>query len=94
MKKITIILLAILFIAGCMTQVHKIGSGPQTYEEKTLRQWWVLWGLIPINEIDTHEMAKGAENYEIKTEISFVDGIITIFTSMVTVGCSSVTVTK
>lgn len=86
--------LVLLSMIACSTNIHKIGNGAQTLNSKTARQWYVLFGLVPINEVDTNEMAANAQNYEIKTEQTFVDGIITAFTSMVSVSCRSVTVTK
>ncbi|MEA3475328.1 MAG: hypothetical protein U9R23_02615 [Candidatus Cloacimonadota bacterium] len=96
-KKITSVVIIILFLTilvGCMAHVHKIGSGPQGKGIETARQWYALWGLIPINEVDTNSMAGETTDYEIKTETTLVDGLISCFTSYVTINCRTVTVTK
>ena len=84
----------ILVLAGCAAHTHIVGNGAQGNAIEKQRQWYVLWGLVPINNIDTKTMAGNAVDYTIKTEQSFVDIVIGFFTGIVTVGCRSVTVTK
>ncbi|MGQ9818995.1 MAG: Bor/Iss family lipoprotein [Candidatus Kapaibacteriales bacterium] len=81
-KFIAVILLISLSIISfaCFTQHHVIGEGAKGNQVVTERTWYVLWGLVPINKVDTKEMAKGAKNYEITTQFSFVDVLIGIFT--------------
>ena len=88
------ILLSILFLVGCSTHIHTIGKGPQEFETMEARQWYVLWGLVPINEVNTEVMAGDAVDYEIKTEQNALDILINIFTSAVSVYSRTVTVTK
>ncbi len=98
MCKRTISLLAILVIisllVGCAAHIHKVGQGAQGAAKKEARQWYVLWGLVPINDVDTQQMAEGASDYTIKTEQSALDVIINIFTTYVSVVSRTVTVTK
>ena len=98
MNKKIISLLAVIilisFIAGCAAHIHKVGQGAQGTEKTEARQWYVLWGLVPINEVDTQEMADGVNDYTIKTEHSALDVIINIFTGYVSVISRTVTVTK
>lgn len=97
MKKIiaaSLILAFCCLLVGCYTFNHQVGSGAQSYDQVEERQWYVLWGLVPINNVDSKAMAGGAANYDVKTEFNVVDVIITAFTSMVTVHCQTVTVTK
>ena len=44
------------------------------------RQLWVF-SLVPINDVDTHKMAGGATDYEIQTQVDFIDAIVSGFTS-------------
>jgi len=83
-----------LSLVGCSAHIHTIGKGPQGQTMMQQRQWYVLWGLVPINDVDTHQMAGSAADYEIKTEQSALDVIINIFTGIVTVYSRTVTVTK
>ena len=96
MKKLILLvtLVAIIGLVGCSANIHKIGKGAQGNEVMEARQWYVLFGLMPLNEVDTNQMAGGATDYEIKTEQSVMDIIINMFTSAVTVYSRTVTVTK
>ncbi|HOL48189.1 MAG TPA: hypothetical protein PK189_08405 [bacterium] len=96
MKKITVYvcLFSLLFVMACSTHIHKIGAGAKGGESIEKRQWYALWGLVPINNVDSSEMAGGAANYEIKTEQSPLNIIINFFTGIVTVYSRTVTVTK
>lgn len=97
MRKVTSIVLLcalMLILVGCTAHIHKVGMGPQGNTVLQQRQWYVLWGLVPINNVDTNQMAGGASNYQIKTETSDLDVIINIFTTYVTVVSRTVTVTK
>lgn len=96
MKKFTstILVLSMLFLVGCFTNVHTIGNGPRGSSTESKKQWYALWGLIPITQVDTKAMAAGATDYEIKTQNSFVDYIIGAFTGIVTIYPRTVTVKK
>lgn len=96
MKRIVSLIMLVAFIAlvGCSANIHKVGKGAQGSDVMEARQWYVLYGLIPLNEVDTNQMAGNAVDYEIKTEQSPLDIIISMFTSAVTVHSRTVTVTK
>ena len=93
-KLVSIAVLVTFVLASCMTHVHTVGQGPQTYETVTERQWYVLWGLVDINAPDTAEMAAGADDYEITTEFTVLDVVIGMFTGIATVYPRSVSVTR
>lgn len=96
MKKTISLLLviALLALAGCSAHIHKVGDGPQNNEMQQQRQWYILWGLVPLNEVNTNAMAGDATDYEIRTETAPLDVIMNIFTMYVTVNSRTVTVTK
>ena len=96
MKKTTntIMIVLTLFFVGCSSHVHTVGSGPKTGEVETARQWYILFGKIPLNEVDTNAMAGGAANYEIKTSSEAFDIIVGLPASQLTVSSRTVTVTK
>lgn len=95
-KVVTIcVLLVFLFsYAGCYTQTHIVGDGAQGTQKVEKRQWFALWGLVPISEVDSKTMAEGAEDYTITTETTFIDGLISVFTGIVTIGPRTVRVVK
>ena len=105
MKKkliITCMIISILFV-GCATHLHNVGHGPQSGVKATARQYYLLWGFVPLNTVDTNEMAgtdingNQIENYEIQTQYGAIDIAIN-WVSVVTiaglVSSRTVTVTK
>ena len=63
-------------LMGCSTHVHTVGMGPQIGEVESARQWYVLYGAVPLNTVDTGAMANGADDYEIKTATMPFDVLI------------------
>ncbi len=87
-------LVVLIAIVGCSANIHQVGKGAQGNQVIEARQWYILFGLAPLNVVDTNQMAGDAVDYEIKTEQSALDIIFNIFTSSVTVYSRTVTVTK
>ena len=84
MKKqliVTCMILSILFV-GCATHLHQVGAGPQIGHKVSARQYYLLWGLVPLNSVDTNELAgtdingNPIENYEIQTQQGPLDIVI------------------
>ena len=89
-----VLILGVLLLMGCAAHVHKVGNGAQGNDMMIARQWYVLYGLVPINEVDTNVMAGAATDYEIMTLHTGLDVIINIFTGAVSVTSRSVVVRK
>ena len=90
----TLLIIALLFVIGCSRHTHTIGYGPDPdYPVMTSqRQWYLLYGLVPINEVDTQKMVDGRRNYEIITQVTLIDWIYTGFLYFATVTCRTVSV--
>jgi hypothetical protein len=98
-RLVTFALAATLFLApvamtGCLSHTHVVGDGAQTGQTEMKRQWYILFGLVPLNEVDSQAMAGDADDYTIKTTQSFIDGVIGIFTGIVTIQPRTVKVEK
>ena len=96
-KTLVVILLLVLcmsLFAGCFTMKHVVGSGSQSGVAETDRQWYILWGLVPLNTVDSKTMAGGATNYTIKTEYTALDFLINIVTGIVSIQSMTVEVKK
>ena len=93
-KIISLAVISAFLLTSCYTINHKVGQGAQGNNVTTERQWYVLWGLVPINNVDSKQLAGGATDYTVKTEMTFVDVVIGAFTSIITVTPMSVSVTK
>ena len=99
MKKAVVMIMIVssLFLIGCSTHFHTVGTGPQTGVSNTARQYYLLYGLIPLNSVDTGAMAGGAANYEIQTQVGPMDVVINVASAVAIAGIvssRSVTVTK
>jgi hypothetical protein len=95
-KLVTFVLVAVLMLSatGCYSLTHTVGAGPQTGVELSTRQWYILWGLVPLGEKDSADMAGGASNYRVTSEITVVDFLLNIITGLVTIQSQTVTVQK
>ena len=102
-KLITITLIISMLFISCATHLHTVGYGPQIGVKATARQYYLLWGLVPLNTVDTNEMAgtdingNQIEDYEIQTQFGVLDitiNWISIMTTGLFISSRTVTVTK
>jgi hypothetical protein len=89
MKKVKVNSVIALFTLGvilssCNTTMHTVGAGGKCncksvgqYDAK-MKQWYLFWGLLPLNKVDSKRLASGAKNYSIMTKTSFGDALIAI----------------
>ena len=85
----------LLALAACHALDHRVGTGAAGNAATSQRQWYVLWGLVPIGtKVDSHAMAGGAANYDVHSEQNVVDVIINIFAGIVSIHAQTVTVKK
>lgn len=83
-----------VLMTSCFSITHTVGAGAKGSETKEAKQWFALFGLVPINDVDSKAMAGGATDYTINTQRSFVDGLIGIFTGIASIYPATVKVTK
>ena len=95
-KLITITLIISMLFISCATHLHHVGHGPQTGTKVTSRQFYLLYGLVPLNSVDTNKMAGIDSNgnyitdYEIQTQTGPIDIGIAIGLGMFTMGLGPV----
>ncbi len=98
MRRTSLALIAALTLTlpmtSCYTMTHQVGNGGTGATTTTERQWYALWGLVPLGEVDSKEMANGATDYTVKTEQNFLDIVIGFFTTFVTIVPFTVEVEK
>ena len=70
------VLLLGFLVSACTTHQHIVGNGSQTGVENSKRQLWLIFGLVPLNDVDTRDMAGNASDYEITTKATFIDALI------------------
>ena len=80
MKKKLVQLTTVVFISllmsSCYSYTTIVGEGAQGNQQVSRWNHYLIGGLAPIDVSDAKEMAGGARNYTVKTEISFVNGLI------------------
>lgn len=91
-KKAFVMITLVSSLSSCFSMEHTVGQGAQGAQMNTSRQWYVLWGLVPINKVDSKAMANDSENYTVKTEITPLDFVINAVTGVVSVYSQSVEV--
>ncbi len=91
---VVFLIVAMLFVIGCAAHVHKVGKGAQGNDITMARQWYVLWGIVPINDVDTNAIAEGAADYEITTSVTPLDFVINAILGQVSINCRTVSVQK
>jgi len=95
MKKISLALaLVVTLFSSCYTLTHTVGSGGSGGEKVEKRAWYVLWGLVPLNTVESKALAGNASNYTVTTSHTVVDVLINIVTGIVTIGSQTVSVQK
>lgn len=77
-----------------MTLTHVVGEGARSNVEEKKKEWYMLFGLVPISFTDSKEMASGASNYTIKTEITFFDVLTNLILFPLTITSQTVTVIR
>jgi len=70
--------------SSCSATMHTVGSGgigdcksAGQFDAKK-KQWYLFWGALPLNNVDSKDLAGGATNYTIRTTTTFVDMLIGI----------------
>ena len=93
-KSFFLTIILVFLLSSCMSLTHVVGTGASSGVTTEKKQWYALWGLVPINEINSKAMADGASNYTINSKLKFIDYVISAFTSAVSVNVQTVTVQK
>ena len=106
-KLIAITLIISMLFISCATHLHTVGHGPQTGIKVTSRQFYLFYGLVPLNSVDTNEMAGIDSNgnyitdYEIQTQTGPIDIVLAFGLGLFTYGIGpaiiqsrTVTITK
>ncbi|REJ84816.1 MAG: hypothetical protein DWQ44_08255 [Bacteroidetes bacterium] len=68
------------FLTGCYTYEMSVGKGAQSGVEVKKMNHYLIYGLAPIAVSNPKDMAGGAENYNVKIQHTFIDGLINAIT--------------
>jgi hypothetical protein len=83
-------------LPACFTFTHTVGRGPQnvTPVVATETEWFALWGLVPLDPVDSATLAGPTRDYRVTTKFTVVDVLISAFSSFVTLYRQTVVVEK
>lgn len=93
-KSFLALFLLVIMLSSCMTLTHVVGNGGTSGVSTEQKQWYALWGLVPVNNVDSKAMAAGSQNYTVKSQVKFVDYVISAFTSVISFNVQTVSVQK
>lgn len=63
-------------LTSCYTTRYSVGKGAKGKNGYTEKNHFLIYGLVHLETADTQKMANGAKDYDIKTEQTFIDGLI------------------
>ncbi len=73
-----------IFLSSCMATMHTVGTGGKgnckekgQYDAKK-KQWYIFWGALPLNHVDSKELAGTSQNYTVRTTTSLGDFLIAV----------------
>ena len=95
--RLVIVGCCLFFVTACSVHTHVVGAGPSSGLTVSARQYYALWGLIPLNKVDSNSMAGETNNYAIETKQRGVDVLISIAANIIiptTISSRTVMVTK
>ncbi len=56
-----------------MSHRHTVGVGPTGLGEESTRQYYIFFGLLAFNEVDSLRMSGGLNGYTVETSYTFTD---------------------
>ena len=83
MRKLSTIATALVLavsLTSCYSYTTVVGKGAQGNTSVSKWNHYVVYGLAPVGVSNAKEMAAGAEDYTVKTEQSFVNGLVSALT--------------
>lgn len=80
-QMMSVVFAASVLLTSCYSYTSVVGSGAQGNKEITNLNHYVILGLVPTGVSDSKQMAGEAENYTVRTRISFLNGLLWGLTS-------------
>jgi len=95
MKNSLLLIVALLFLAGCYQHNITMGKGAHlkdtVVDETEMRHWFGLWGNVDVSPVDIDAFVKQNPDCHIHIESKFVDVLLGIFISPFSFGSQTVT---
>lgn len=78
-------------LSSCYTYTTVVGNGAQGNQETKAWNHYVIYGLAPVGVSNPKDLAGGAEDYTVQTQISFVNGLVSALTFSIYTPTTTVT---
>ncbi len=75
-KTMAVVFASSMLLTSCYSYTSVVGNGAQGNSQVTEKNHYIIYGLGKIKTSDSKKMADGAKDYTIKTEQTFVDGLL------------------
>ena len=79
-------------LPGCVSHTHSVGLGGTGTAVTSSRQFYLFFGLVPINTVETQRLASDLTSYTIDTRFGLVDLLLAPFLLPVTLTTRTVVV--
>ncbi|MEM6643212.1 MAG: Bor family protein [Bacteroidota bacterium] len=79
-KTLAIALFVATALSSCYTYTTVVGNGAQGSKETKAWNHYLIGGLAPVSVSNPADLAGGAKDYDVKTEITFVNGLVNAIT--------------
>ena len=66
----------LLLACGCMGHTHVVGVGPTGLGTESARQYYLLFGLVPLNSVNTQRVTGDLSGFEVYTDYSAMDFLL------------------
>jgi hypothetical protein len=73
------VLLTAALLPACVGHRHTVGLGPTGAAVVTARQYYILFGLVGFNDVDSQRLANDLTSYSVETSYGAVDLLLAPF---------------
>jgi hypothetical protein len=80
LKMATMLMAVGILFTSCYSYNTVVGEGAKGTDTTTKWNHYLIGGLAPINVSNPKDLAGGATDYNVKTEMSFLNGLVNVLT--------------
>lgn len=74
-----------LFLPGCLVHEHQVGHGSSNIDQATMRQYYLFFGLVRLNEVNVQRELADKTSYVIDSGFRFWDFVLAPFLAPFTI---------
>jgi len=81
LQSAVIAILLTITLSSCYVMSFDVGQGAKLGVSESKKNHYLIQGLIPLSTVNVKEMSRGATDYSVTVEHSFLDLLILSFTA-------------